>query len=72
MKYYYSFIGRNVQNARKAVGMTQEELARELDVSLSMISRLETGRTMVSVERLMEIAQILNAFAGDFLREPGK
>ena len=72
MKDYYSFVGKNIQEARKAAGMTQEALAEALDVSLSVISRVETGRTMVSVKRLMEIAQILNVFAGDFFIEPDK
>ncbi len=72
MKNYYMFIGRNVKKARKAAGMTQEDLAWTLDVSLSTISRLECGRTMVSIERLMEIAQILNVFAGDLLKYDGE
>lgn len=72
MQDCHSFIGKNIQNTRKAVGMTQEALAEALDVSLSMISRVETGRTMVSVERLMEIAQILNVFVGDFFLETDK
>ena len=70
MHDYYDFIGQNVQAARNGAGMTQEQLARELDISTSVISRLETGRTMVCVVRLMEIAQVLDVFVGDLLREP--
>lgn len=70
MHDYFAFIGQNVQIARHSAGMTQEHLARELDISTSVISRLETGRTMVSVVRLMEIAQVLDVFVGDLLREP--
>ncbi len=32
--------------------------------------RLETGRTMVSIERMLEIAQILGVRPGDILNEP--
>ena len=70
MHNYYDFIGRNIQQARLSAGYTQERLAHELGVSLSVISRTETGRTMLSVHRLMELAQVLNVFVGDFLREP--
>lgn len=70
MQNYFAFIGHNIQLARIGAGYTQEALACELDISTSVISRLETGRTMVSVTRLMEIAQVLGVFAGDLLREP--
>lgn len=70
MRNYYDFIGENVKLIRLAAGYTQEGLARELDVSLSVISRLETGRTMVSIERMLEIAQILGVRPGDILNEP--
>ena len=70
MHNFYDFIGENVKLIRLAAGYTQEGLARELDVSLSVISRLETGRTMVSIERMLEIAQILGVTPGDILNEP--
>ena len=55
-----NFIGSNIKNARIKAGFTQEKLAEKIDVSLSVISRLETGRTMVSVAKLIRIAQVLN------------
>lgn len=70
MHNYFDFIGCNIQQARSDAGMTQEQLVRELDISTSVISRLETGRTMFSVARLMEIAEVLGVFAGDLLRAP--
>lgn len=45
MHSYYDYIGKNIQAARHSVGYTQEQLARELDISTSVISRLETGRS---------------------------
>lgn len=61
-----NFIGSNIKNARIKAGFTQEKLAEKIDVSLSVISRLETGRTMVSVAKLIRIAQVLNVPAADF------
>ena len=52
-----NFIGSNIKEARIKAGFTQEKLAEKIEVSLSVISRLETGRTMVSVAKLMRIAQ---------------
>ena len=65
-----SYIGMNIKRARIRAGYTQESLAEQVDVSLSVISRLETGRTMVSVSKLIQIADVLGTFAGYFLMEP--
>lgn len=53
-------IGNKVREARKFRGMTQEKLAESCDVSWSAISRLENGASAVGVEKLLEIAEVLN------------
>lgn len=60
-------IGRRVAAARKQAGMTQELLAEKLNISVSAVSRLETGTGMVSIERLLNIARILNVGLQDLL-----
>lgn len=65
-----NYIGTNIKKARIRAGYTQESLAEQVDVSLSVISRLETGRTMVSVSKLIQIADVLGTFAGYFLIDP--
>ena len=69
MNKHLDYIGLNVKKARLAAGMTQEDLAREAEISSSIVSRLETGRTMVSVERLAEFALILDVHIQDFFVE---
>ncbi len=65
------YIGENIKKARILAGFTQEKLAERIDVSLSVISRLETGRTMVSVEKLVRISRVLNVPVGAFFeRDP--
>ena len=67
-----NYIGENIKKARIKAGYTQEKLAEKIDVSLSVISRLETGRTMVSVEKMLRIARVLNApIASIFERSDG-
>lgn len=63
-------IGENIKQARVKAGYTQEKLAEKIDVSLSVISRLETGRTMVSVAKLQKIARILDTPVGTFFELP--
>lgn len=55
-----NYIGENIKRTRIKAGYTQEKLAEKIDVSLSVISRLETGRTMVSVEKILRIASVLD------------
>lgn len=53
-------LGARVRNARKRAGITQAQLAAELDSSPSHVWRLETGRNPgVSVDFIARIAQVL-------------
>lgn len=60
-------VGKRVADARRQAGMTQELLAEKLNVSVSAVSRLETGSNMVSLERLLDISEILNVGLQDLL-----
>jgi putative transcriptional regulator len=51
----------NMKFYRKKAGLTQEELAKKLNVSKSYISLKETGKRSVSVEEAKSIAKALNA-----------
>lgn len=54
------FIGKNIQKIRKNRGLTQQQLARSIRVSQGVITRLENGHTMVSVDKLIRIAETLD------------
>ena len=43
--------------ARRRAGLTQEELAREMDTSQSAIARMESGRTLPSGNTLKRFAR---------------
>jgi transcriptional regulator with XRE-family HTH domain len=49
-------IGANVKYARVAAGMSQEQLARALDVSVFTVSRMERDVGDISVRKLTEVA----------------
>ena len=61
-------VGKRIQDARKAIGMTQADLADKLDISVSHMSSIETGRANFGVETLMKITEILQVSAGSLLR----
>ncbi len=54
-------IGARVKAARLLKGLTQEQLAEMAGVSWSTISSLERGQHMVSIERLIDISEVLDS-----------
>lgn len=56
---------------RKYRGLTQEQLAERVDMSVSSISQLETGKQGFTDTTLLAIADALNCEPGDLLsRDP--
>lgn len=68
MQYYDKMVvGNRIKIIRKQRNMTQSKLAECLDYANEwQIQRIENGETGCSVDKLMEIAQILNT-STDFL-----
>ena len=52
--------GKRLQSARKACGITQEELAEKLCVDRNHITRMERGARVCSIDLLIEIAALLD------------
>lgn len=63
----YKLIGKKIKIARREKGLTQEELAEELDVSVSFISQVETGKKRFNLSRISEISEILEKPVGYFI-----
>lgn len=63
----YKIIGERIKRARLNNGLTQEQLAEKLDVSVAFFSRLETGSTHINLKRLNQICEILNISEGSVL-----
>ena len=53
-------IGNNIKYFRKESGMTQDELAEELNVTRQALSNWERGKTEPDIETLTKIAEILD------------
>ena len=58
--------GKNLRLARLAKGFTQEQLANELDIEISQISRIERGVINTSVTTLYSISKVLNVDLSEF------
>lgn len=62
-------LGRNLANCRKALALTQEQLAHQLGVEPETISRFERGATLPSLVTLEKIAVLLHVRVADLLDE---
>lgn len=56
----YKVIGSRIRSHRKKAGLTQENLAEMLDISVSFQSRLERGAAKISLEKLVLTAEHIN------------
>ena len=52
--------GENLKILRKKKGFTQEQLANDLDIEISQISRIERGVINTSVLMIFKISKALN------------
>ena len=53
-------MGNRIYLRRKALRLTQEELAERINVSTQMISNLETGKKAIRPENLSKLSAALN------------
>jgi transcriptional regulator with XRE-family HTH domain len=60
-------IAANIRNKREHRNYTQEYLAAKLDISQNAYSKIELGYTKITVERLFQIADVLEYDITDLL-----
>lgn len=53
-------LGAKVSFYRKSIGMTQERMAEELDLSVDMVGKLERGVAAPSFKTLEKLCNVLN------------
>jgi transcriptional regulator with XRE-family HTH domain len=61
--------GQRIAACRRAVGLTQVELARRIGITQSQLCRIEQGRYRVTAERLEVIAAELGIPVGALYAE---
>lgn len=62
--------GKNLRRLRKSKGFTQEELANEIDVEISQISRIERGVISTSITNVNVIAKALKIAVSELFEFP--
>ncbi|MDO4276772.1 MAG: helix-turn-helix transcriptional regulator [Eubacteriales bacterium] len=55
-----NYVGNRLREARKQKNITQEQLSELTDVSVSEISRIETGRNSTTIDTLLKFCDVLD------------
>lgn len=64
-------LGQRLKAARLAAGLSLRELARQADVSASLVSLIENGKSQPSVASLYAFARILDVSVDELFEESG-
>jgi transcriptional regulator with XRE-family HTH domain len=60
-------VGRQIQKLRKERGLTQEQLADKLHISLTSMGRIETAKLVPNLRMLYKIAEVLEVKVKDLI-----
>ena len=63
-------VGQAIFQRRRALGMSQEELAEKVGIGQQSLSRMEQGKTAPRFERLQNLADSLGCRVVDLFAEP--
>ena len=62
-------MGDRIKEIRKKQGLTQDQLAEKVDITLEYISQIERGLKMPSMQVFIKLVDALNASADYLLRD---
>ena len=62
-------VAATIRNKREHRNYTQEYLAAKLDISQNAYSKIELGYTKITIERLFQIADVLEYDVADFIND---
>ncbi len=65
----YCEIGKRIRKYRKAKGLSQEQLAEKVDISVTHMSHIETGNTKLSLPVFVRLAKALDIQTDDMLSD---
>jgi len=60
-KHLYQELGQRIAQARKAMGLTQTQVAEQLGISQQTLAHYEVGRLRIAVSTLVPLADMLNS-----------
>ncbi len=62
---FYVKLGKNIKARRKKLGLTQQQLADKMDISLNFMGKIEVAFSKPSLDTLIDFADALNTTVSD-------
>ena len=66
------YVGARIKQRRIALGLSQEELAKKLNLAFQQIQKYEHGTNRIAASRLFEISQVLKISISNLFSDVGK
>lgn len=67
-KKFYTNLGKNIKQRRQKLGLTQQELADKLDMSLNFVGKIEVAFSKPSLDTLIVIAEKLETTVSELTK----
>lgn len=65
---FYVKLGKNIKARRKKLGMTQQQLADKMDISLNFMGKFEVAFSKPSLDTLIDFAAALDTTVSDLTK----
>jgi transcriptional regulator with XRE-family HTH domain len=62
-------LGKNISAKRRLLGLKQEDVAFDIDISITSYAKIERGETNIPFMRLVQIADYLKVEVAELVRE---
>ncbi len=65
---FYKQLGHNIKQKRKQLGLTQQQLADKMNISLNFMGKIEVAFSKPSLDTLIELANALETSVSDLTK----
>ncbi len=65
---FYKILGQNIKQRRKELGLTQQQLADKMNISLNFMGKIEVAFSKPSLDTLIELAEALNTTVSELTK----
>ena len=62
---FYVRLGKNIKKKKKKLGLTQQQLADKMDISLNFMGKIEVAFSKPSLDTLIDFAAALDTTVSD-------
>ncbi|CCY63726.1 transcriptional regulator XRE family [Clostridium sp. CAG:967] len=65
---FYKLLGNKIKKRRKEIGLTQQQLADKMNISLNFMGKIEVAFSKPSLDTLIELAKALDTSVSELTK----